>query len=122
MYIRKVKVCEICLKADQYVSINKEFNKTLCPRHYTQLKRHGRIFNNTSYDNNEYIVNGNDLEIKIFRNNGGFISCFIDNDDFNKVKQYKWFYQRDKIYTKIGEHREPIQYFILGYKLIPNKI
>lgn len=53
---------------------NKVMAKGLCSKHYSQLRRHGKIFKYSSKDKNNEIC----------------ARALIDLDDVDKVKNIKW--------------------------------
>jgi len=69
-----------------------------CRRHYLQVCRHGKILKRTRYDKNEYIDCGNYCEIVLYKGLGEQKECgrtSIDKDDYEKIKDYKWYLNGD---------------------------
>jgi hypothetical protein len=65
--------------------------KGYCWRHYTQLRRHGRILERTRFDPNEFIFDGDICYIYLYDRNGEKIEkAIVDVADYLKVKNYKW--------------------------------
>lgn len=81
--IIKIKICSIC-GSKIFVT------KSLCRRHYLQFHRHGEILKNTIYEPNEFVINGNQIEIKIKTKNKLIRVVLINEIDFNLIKKHKW--------------------------------
>ena len=68
----------------------KEFSGGLCSKHYGQIRNHGHIIE-TRYDKNEIVEHEDCYEIKTKNKNFEYVSSyFIDKDDYDLVKDYKW--------------------------------
>ena len=66
-------------------------NIPLCSKHHSQMINHGKIFERTIYDKNDYIELENYIKIFSHSKNGNINGEFlIDKDDFEKVKTHKW--------------------------------
>jgi hypothetical protein len=62
-----------------------------CRKHYTQLRRNGKISKRTRLDRNDYLIKGNDVEIFLYNMKGDRVgSTLVDLKHFNKCKPYKW--------------------------------
>ena len=99
----KIKYCDVCgtssLKTRIYETDRYPPYKFICRKHNLQLNRHGKVFERTIRDSNEYIFNGDYVEIKIFNKKSEYkCSTFIDIDDFDKIND-------SKIYEKYGYAR-----------------
>lgn len=80
-----MKVCKVdnCNK--------KHFGLGYCSRHYYLFKKYGEIPKRTRYDKNEIIIHGDYAEIKLYDKDGNEKDIsFIDINDVEKVKKYKW--------------------------------
>ena len=65
--------------------------KGYCIKHYTQLRRHGKILDKTRFDKNKIIIHDNYAEIVLLNKDGEECGkALIDLDDIYKVKGYKW--------------------------------
>lgn len=65
--------------------------RNLCFKHYLYERNHGKI-NKTKYDKNEYILKNDKYEIVLYDNNIKETGrAIIDIDDYDKVKDYKWY-------------------------------
>ena len=99
---KELEYCCICGK----IKVASFDGKNYCSKHYLQISRHGKIFERTIYDNNEYVINDNIVEIKCYDKNGTYKnSTFIDLEDLERVKPYKVYIrtQGSKIYAFISE-------------------
>lgn len=66
-----------------------------CKRHYSQMKRHGLIFDRTIYDPNEFIFDGDIVRIILFDKQGIMNGeSIIDNESFNIIKGLKWYLRK----------------------------
>lgn len=50
--------CEICGRSEEECGIARYKGCTLCRKHISQLCRHGHFLDQTIYDRNEYIIEG----------------------------------------------------------------
>lgn len=71
---------------------NKVMAKGLCSKHYSQLRRHGKIFKYSSKDKTNHIeILEDHAEIFLIdKNNEICAKALIDLDDVDKVKNIKW--------------------------------
>ena len=78
--------------------------KGLCHKHYLQLKKHGRIFARTRYDETEIIADGA-VAYVVLRDNQGLEAgrAVIDSEDVAKIKGYKWHFSNTG-YAATGNH------------------
>ena len=85
-----VKICQVC-GSDNKVKYSKLFHGMFCLRHYSQLYNLGKLKEETIFDRNKYIINGDTTEIILkdgkFNETGRAI---IDTEDLDKIIQYKW--------------------------------
>lgn len=94
-------ICEYCNQIGKY---KKRFQSILCDRHYRQLLKYGHTIK-TSFDNNEYYA-----VIQINNRN-----IFIDIEDIEKCKKYKWRIHGNKyVFTKIDGKDLYLHQFIMG--------
>jgi len=69
----------------------KHFGNGLCSKHYTQIRRHGKILRRTRLTKNDYILDGNNCWIKLYDNHGCEVGrTLIDVDDLDRVIKVKW--------------------------------
>lgn len=71
---------------------NKVMAKGLCSKHYSQLRRYGKIFKYSSRDKTNHIeILEDHAEIFLIdKNNEICAKALIDLDDVDKVKNIKW--------------------------------
>lgn len=82
------KICEICGKPT--ASYSKKFNKTLCPKHYYQLKTFGEV-RNTKYDKNPINIYETTIGILLYDSAYNLTGeCIIDKEDYDKLKNIRW--------------------------------
>lgn len=98
----------------------KHYAKGYCQKHYSQMKKYGRILTRTVYDSNEIIEYEDYAEIVLYDKYGVEMErALIDLDDIDKCKDYKWHLKSktskyvEAIYngTKIALH-----HYILGFR------
>lgn len=95
MAIRYCEHCGISSK-DKRVSLWSEFNRTLCQKHYWQLKKYGRILNRTENDPNEIIIHDEYAEIVLYNKVPAGIEptekarTKISLYDIGRVRDIKW--------------------------------
>ena len=72
---------------------NKHYAKGLCSKHYTQMRRYGKIIDRTKYDKNDIILYNNYAEVIIYNKECEEVArMLIDIDDIERVSQHKWFF------------------------------
>lgn len=99
--------CIICgaEEKDNY-DVKKYNGEYYCKKHYNHMYRYGKIINKTIYDKNDYVENGEYIQIilrdKKQSENG---RCIIDKEFYDKVKNYKWYLSFGYCKTKgINKH------------------
>jgi hypothetical protein len=81
-------MAKICGVVDCFQEV---YAKGYCWRHYTQLRRHGRILERTRFDLNEFIFDECICYIQLYDRNGEKIEkATVDAADYLGVKNYKW--------------------------------
>lgn len=86
-----MRICEICGRTEEETRVIKSKTKTLCRKHYLQLRRHGECLEKTIADRNDYVIHEDYAEI-ILRNR----QCkevgraLIDLEDVEKCKPISW--------------------------------
>ena len=84
-------MCKITTKCSVDGCSKNAYQRGYCTRHYDQWYTHGRILERTTRDPNEFIFHEDCVEIKLYNKNCEYIaSTYIDLDDYEKVKDYKW--------------------------------
>ena len=70
---------------------NNIFRHGYCEKHYTQIRRHGRILNRTRHDSNEIISLCEYSLLCLYNMKQEKVAdTKIDNEDVKAVKKYKW--------------------------------
>lgn len=88
--IKEVTMRRICSVVGCGIS-QKYLKRGMCNKHYLQLIRHGKIFKRTQFDNNEFTVKNDIVEIQLYNKKCEEIEkAIVDIDDFDKIKDYKW--------------------------------
>ena len=73
-----------------------------CTKHYNQIARYGHIKTRTAFDKNEIVENEDYAEIILYdKNNNEKARAKIDKEDIDKIKNYKWNFNR-YVYTSIN--------------------
>lgn len=86
-----------------------------CPRHYMQMKEHGRILERTRFDPNEFIVEENIVKIILYRQDGKPCGeALINKEDLNIVKQHKWYLNKGYCATMIKGKFTFLHQFLAG--------
>lgn len=88
----KMWECDVCGR--QLFHKIAYYGQILCPKHYKQIKTHGKALDNnprTQYDKNEYHICGEVTYIDLYDKYGEVIAqAIIDTEDLDKVKYIKW--------------------------------
>ena len=70
---------------------NKVSKGGFCNKHYLQMYRHGRIFERTVYDSNEFTFKNGFCYIQLYDQRGNETEkAVIDVVDYPPVKGHKW--------------------------------
>lgn len=94
---------------------NELYSLGYCCKHYTQIRKFGKILGRTKFDPNEIILYDNYAEIVLYNNKGIEVArTVIDIEDVDKVKNYKW-HLRDDGYVSgtFGKKRKYLHHFIM---------
>ena len=82
---------------------NKHYGKGYCEKHYTQIRRYGRI-KRSSYEPNEVIEYDDCAELCLYNKQGEEIArALIDLECIEIVSQYKW-HLRDNGYVSTSDN------------------
>lgn len=93
---KSVRICQVVgcnsvVKANEY-----------CGRHYMQDRRYGKILERTVFDPNEFYFDGDKCFIQLFNNKNKKVAVtVVDSNDFNLVKDFKWYLSNNYVITKI---------------------
>ena len=114
--IMKVNKCSVC-GSEKRVFFTKSYGDYLCGNHRNHMNRNGRILERTVYSPNKIEIKNDHAEIIICNKKLEEIArAFIDIEDIDLVKCYKWHIDGNGAITnhKVGKlHR-----FVLGIKNI----
>jgi hypothetical protein len=106
-----MKQCEVCGSTVGKITKSRKFNLIVCIKHYSQLRKHGKIVR-TMYDPNRIIFHEDYAEICLYDANGNLKeSAVIDIEDISRVTPYKWCLHDGYAYRRSGSklialHRE----------------
>ena len=116
---KHIKVCSVCgvtsEESKNMFTKNNKFKKELCVKHYTQLKRNGKVTNSSKpsveerFKPNIYIYHDDYVEIIMHdKNKTESARTIIDIDDIEEVKKYKLVYCPDG-YVQVTENGKSIK-------------
>jgi len=89
-----------CSYCNKYGKILKYNNIYYCEKHFTQLKRHGKILEKTRLDKNNLIMHDDYFEIVLRNNKNEDVGhTLVSNDKFEIVTKYKWRLSKGYIIT-----------------------
>lgn len=117
----EIRKCEYCDRTsdNHRVSYWKIFDKTLCHKHMSQIKRNGKVLNKTIYESND-ILECEDCAIMYLYNKVGEVvgETYIDKEDITKISKYRWGEHGNGYVTAIDElgKRIYLHRYILGVK------
>lgn len=96
----------------------KHFGKGYCEKHYTQIRRHGKILDRTRHDPNEIIDRGNHVVMFLYDMKQEKIAeTQIDQEDTDLVKNHKWCLSSNKdIVTETDNGRLALHRLLAGAK------
>ena len=112
---RVSRICRVCGSTNRVI-YSKKFGGLFCQRHYNQLYKLGELKEITIFDRNEYVINGNEVEI-ILRDGKNKESgrVLIDLEDLDSVIKHKWCIDTwGYPETKINGNSISMQRFILN--------
>ncbi len=82
------RYCVVCNSNNKTVLFQ---DKVFCGKHYLQMKRHGKTFERTTFDKNEYEIKDNVIYISTYDRKGEFKNKFIVSLEFLElIKNHKW--------------------------------
>ncbi len=123
-----MKNCDICGVSSETkrISYFTRFQMCLCPKHYNQLIKYGKITDDspkTMKDKNEYIEHKDFVEILAPNKKKNVTeSILVDKSDFEEVRKYKWWlniqpqrYNYTSVYGCINGKHIKLARFLLKY-------
>lgn len=114
--------CTICGRLDTECRIKKIKGQYLCPKHLTQLYRHGKFLDKTIYDANDIILHNDYAEIVLRNKDTNVVGITtIDIEDVELCKSYKWHLKSGEntnyaITTISPEKKIFLHRLVLGYE------
>jgi len=72
-----------------------------CVKHYTQMKRHGKILEYTRFDSNQIIILEDFIEIIIFHKDKKY-TAIVSMDKLELIKNHKWRVYKNYVLTTIN--------------------
>jgi hypothetical protein len=86
-----MKHCSFCGIGEDKARIESYHGVYYCKKHYDQYSRHGKCFERTIYDPNDYEVSGDVAKIFMYDKYGNRTdTAIVDLEDLDKCLQYKW--------------------------------
>ena len=96
---------------------NGKVKRDLCNKHRTQLMRHGKIFKRTTKDPNEFVINGDIVEIVLLdMESNERARTIIDLKNYDKTKEHHWGLNGDNnyAYTQIDNKKTYLHRLIMN--------
>jgi len=92
--------------------------KGYCDRHYSQMRKYGKILKRTIRDPNQIIIRGEVAEIVLYNKNGNECNrAIIDTQGVEKIKHFKWHETgQGRVATRINDKMVLLQHIIIGLK------
>ena len=117
-----MKHCSFCGIGEDKARIESYHGVYYCPKHYAQYKKHGKCFDRTRFDPNDYEVSGDVAKIFMYDNYGNQTgTAIVDLEDLDKCLQYKWHVMKsrhtDYARTRLkGNKRIYLHRVVTGYE------
>ncbi len=93
---------------------NKHFAKGYCSKHYSQWRRHGKIFERTIFSKNKIVAHEGYSELVLYNKQGVEVGrSLIDNLDVDTVSKYKWYLNADGYAIGGKDNRTRLHRFLL---------
>lgn len=116
-----MKTCCFCGVTDKEAKVESYHGKYFCKKHYLQYMRHGKCFDRTIYDPNDYEIDGEVAKIFMYDKQGNRVgTALVDKEDLGKCLEYKWHIKKsrktDYAISTLNERKKVFLHrFILGY-------
>lgn len=106
-----------CCICGEIKNIHKFKDKPYCKKHYNHMYRYGHVVDKTIYDKNDYIFE-NDITKIVLRDKYQKIVdyCIIDSEDYEKVKEYKWYLSDGYCITKGIDKNSGVDIYCVIFK------
>ena len=118
--MKKIKKCSHCETTEGRIDLISVYGDYLCVKHAKQFVRHGKFFERTIYDEQNYKLSecGKYYYI-ILRNKNCEVTgkAIIDFEDYEKCKEHKW-YLDNYGYVKRSRDDYRLHHFLLDLFLI----
>lgn len=117
-----MKHCSFCGIGEDKERIESYHGVYYCKKHYLQYMRHGKCFDRTIYDPNDYEVSGDIAKIFMYDKYGNRTgTAIVDLEDLDRCLQYKWHvknsHRTDYAITTINEKKKLFLHrLITGYE------
>lgn len=117
-----MKHCSFCGIGEDKAKVESYHGVYYCKKHYLQYMRHGRCFDRTIYDPNDYEVNGDTSKIFMYDRYGNRVGeALVDTEDLSKCLEFKWHLKKsrktDYAITTINERKKVFMHrLVLGYR------
>jgi len=120
----KIKECEICGRSssEARVYFHSKSNKILCNKHKAQYDRYGKFTEQTRFEPNKIIIEGEASYICLNNREGEIIArAIIDTEDLDKIIEYKWFKRvDDRIVANITKNSDSNRSHVRLHNIIMN--
>ena len=117
-----MKHCSFCGIGEDKAKVESYHGVYYCKKHYLQYMRHGKCFDRTIYDPNDYEVNGDTSKIFMYDRYGNRVGeALVDTEDLSKCLEFKWHLKKsrktDYAITTINERKKVFMHrLVLGYR------
>lgn len=110
-----MKICKVCGATENETQVIKTSKYgMLCRKHNLQMVRHGKVLKRTIYDSNKFIFSNDMVKIELYDIHGNVINyAVIDYDNFEKIKDYKWYFRKNYVATTINGKKEFLHRIIM---------
>lgn len=113
-----MKHCSFCGIGEDKARIESYHGVYYCKKHYMQYSRHGKCFERTIRDPNDYEVSGDVAKIFMYDNHGNRTgTAIVDSEDLDRCLQYKWRIQKRR-HTDYARTRSKENKNLLLHRLV----
>lgn len=117
-----MKHCSFCGIGEDKARIISYHGVYYCQKHYDQYRNHGKCFERTVRDPNDYEVSGDVAKIFMYDKYGNRTgTAIVDLEDLDKCLQYKWYTKKRRhtsyAYTNSKENKKRyLHRLVTGYE------